>query len=215
MAALLIEHRWAEALEDAVARTGGAPLASEFVQARTLADLPPQLLSAGGPSRCLGTKPVATRPRSVRILRASAHGRRHCRVGLRPMFRADVRCRLDDRRGLGPDDARRSSASSATGCAATASSQGNQGHRPRTAARAATGDQTADVRCGPQLDTGDKVDARASRGSALPGIAPLAAVRSARSASQHETRGPFTSRAGAGGSPVLPFACVPAHGHLP
>jgi hypothetical protein len=46
MAALLIEHRWAEALEDAVARTGGVPLVSEFVPARTLADLLPQLLSA-------------------------------------------------------------------------------------------------------------------------------------------------------------------------
>ncbi len=46
MAALLIEHAWAEALEDAVARTGGAPLVSEFVEARTLAELAPELLSA-------------------------------------------------------------------------------------------------------------------------------------------------------------------------
>jgi len=48
IAALLIEHRWAEALEDAVARTGGARLANEFVQARTLADLAPELVSAAG-----------------------------------------------------------------------------------------------------------------------------------------------------------------------
>jgi hypothetical protein len=46
MAAVLIEHRWAEALEDAVARTGGARLSSEFVEARTLAELEAELTSA-------------------------------------------------------------------------------------------------------------------------------------------------------------------------
>jgi hypothetical protein len=46
IAAVLIEHVWAEALEAAVARTGGAPLVSEFVDARTLAELAPELLSA-------------------------------------------------------------------------------------------------------------------------------------------------------------------------
>jgi hypothetical protein len=46
IAALLIEHRWAEALADAVARTGGTALISEFVEARTLTDLAPQLLAA-------------------------------------------------------------------------------------------------------------------------------------------------------------------------
>lgn len=46
MAALLIEHRWAEGLEDAVARTGGTRLASEFVEARTLAELAGALSSA-------------------------------------------------------------------------------------------------------------------------------------------------------------------------
>jgi hypothetical protein len=39
MAALLIEHVWANALEDAVARTGGTPVASEFVEATALAEL--------------------------------------------------------------------------------------------------------------------------------------------------------------------------------
>jgi hypothetical protein len=46
LAALLLEHRWAEALEDAVARTGGARLTSEFVQARTLAELERELGTA-------------------------------------------------------------------------------------------------------------------------------------------------------------------------
>jgi hypothetical protein len=48
IAALLIEHVWAEALEDAVGRTSGASLLSEFVEARTLAELTPQLRSAAG-----------------------------------------------------------------------------------------------------------------------------------------------------------------------
>jgi hypothetical protein len=39
MLALLLEHGWAETLEDAVSRTGGTPLASEFVEATTLAEL--------------------------------------------------------------------------------------------------------------------------------------------------------------------------------
>jgi hypothetical protein len=39
MAVVLIEHVWANALEDAVARTGGTPVASEFVEATTLEEL--------------------------------------------------------------------------------------------------------------------------------------------------------------------------------
>lgn len=46
--AVLVEHRWAEALEDAVWRTGGSALASDFVEATTLADLGPELLAAAG-----------------------------------------------------------------------------------------------------------------------------------------------------------------------
>jgi hypothetical protein len=51
IAAVLIEHVWAEAVEDAVSRTGGQRLASEFVDATALA---PELLAAfvrPGPSR--------------------------------------------------------------------------------------------------------------------------------------------------------------------
>jgi hypothetical protein len=48
IAALLLEHVWAEALEDAIARTAGARLINEFVEARTLAELGPQLQSAAG-----------------------------------------------------------------------------------------------------------------------------------------------------------------------
>jgi hypothetical protein len=46
MAALLVEHVWARALEDAVARTGGTPLASEFIGATALWELASDLLTA-------------------------------------------------------------------------------------------------------------------------------------------------------------------------
>jgi hypothetical protein len=46
MAAVLVDHAWARALEDAVSRTGGTPLASEFVDARALAELTSDLLAA-------------------------------------------------------------------------------------------------------------------------------------------------------------------------
>jgi hypothetical protein len=44
LAAVLVEHVWARALEDAVSRVSGRPLASEFVEAATLSELPPDLL---------------------------------------------------------------------------------------------------------------------------------------------------------------------------
>ena len=46
VAAVLVEHVWARALGDAVSRTGGKPLASEFVDAAALAELDPDLLAA-------------------------------------------------------------------------------------------------------------------------------------------------------------------------
>jgi hypothetical protein len=57
MAALLIEHRWAEGLEDAVARTGGTRLASDFVEARTLAELVGEL-SAAADRRSASVEPT-------------------------------------------------------------------------------------------------------------------------------------------------------------
>jgi hypothetical protein len=51
LAAVLVEHVWAGALDDAVARTGGTPLASAFVGATTLADLGPELLRAARSGR--------------------------------------------------------------------------------------------------------------------------------------------------------------------
>jgi hypothetical protein len=48
VAALLIEHVWAEALSDAIVRSDGVPLVSESVEARTLAELAPELLAAAG-----------------------------------------------------------------------------------------------------------------------------------------------------------------------
>jgi hypothetical protein len=44
LAVLLVEHVWARALEDAVARVGGRALASEFVDAAKLSELGPDLL---------------------------------------------------------------------------------------------------------------------------------------------------------------------------
>jgi hypothetical protein len=41
---VLIEHLGARALEDAVSRVDGTPLASEFVEAARLSELPPDFL---------------------------------------------------------------------------------------------------------------------------------------------------------------------------
>ena len=46
MAALLVKHEWAEALMDAVARSSGAPLLTDFVEAMTLAELSDELRAA-------------------------------------------------------------------------------------------------------------------------------------------------------------------------
>lgn len=46
MVAVLVEHKWASALEDAVSRTGGTPLANSFVDSTELAELAPDLLAA-------------------------------------------------------------------------------------------------------------------------------------------------------------------------
>ena len=46
MVAVLVEHKWAGALEDAVSRTGGTPLANAFVETKELAELGPDLLAA-------------------------------------------------------------------------------------------------------------------------------------------------------------------------
>jgi hypothetical protein len=46
LAAVLVEHVWARALEDAVSRTGGTPVTNAFVEATTLSELAPDLLDA-------------------------------------------------------------------------------------------------------------------------------------------------------------------------
>jgi hypothetical protein len=46
VAAVLVEHTWARALDDAVERTGGAAVADGFVEASELAELAPDLLAA-------------------------------------------------------------------------------------------------------------------------------------------------------------------------
>jgi hypothetical protein len=46
IAALLVEHTWGRAVDDAVARTGGTLLTSDFMEAKTLADLAADLVSA-------------------------------------------------------------------------------------------------------------------------------------------------------------------------
>ena len=48
LAAVLVDHVWSTALEDAVARTGGTQLASDFVDAAVLAELGAELLAAAG-----------------------------------------------------------------------------------------------------------------------------------------------------------------------
>lgn len=44
--AVLVEHTWARALEDAVSQSGGRPLSRDFVDATSLGELAPQLLAA-------------------------------------------------------------------------------------------------------------------------------------------------------------------------
>jgi hypothetical protein len=46
IAAVLLQHTWADALADAVARIGGAEVASDFVDASTMGELTPRLLAA-------------------------------------------------------------------------------------------------------------------------------------------------------------------------
>ena len=46
LAAVLVEHVWVRALDDAVSHTGGTPLVSELVDAASLADLSPDLIAA-------------------------------------------------------------------------------------------------------------------------------------------------------------------------
>jgi hypothetical protein len=48
VAAVLVEHRWAAAVEEAVARMGGEERAARFVEAADLAELGPELVAAAG-----------------------------------------------------------------------------------------------------------------------------------------------------------------------
>jgi hypothetical protein len=49
VAAVLVDHEWARALEDAVARTGGAHVVSDFVEATKLHELSADVVGRGGP----------------------------------------------------------------------------------------------------------------------------------------------------------------------
>jgi hypothetical protein len=51
IAALLVQHVWAEALEDAVGRIGGLRMTSEFVQSDSFGPLAPELVAAAESSR--------------------------------------------------------------------------------------------------------------------------------------------------------------------
>jgi len=51
IAAVLVEHAWADALADAVARVGGAGAVDELVQASRLSDLVPRLVDAAEQAR--------------------------------------------------------------------------------------------------------------------------------------------------------------------
>ena len=48
LAAVLVDHVWSDALEDAASRTGGTLLAGDFVDATALSELGPELLAAAG-----------------------------------------------------------------------------------------------------------------------------------------------------------------------
>ena len=54
MAAVLVEHAWADTLENAVAESGGKPVASEFVDAGSLSELAPPMFAA---SHAASTRP--------------------------------------------------------------------------------------------------------------------------------------------------------------
>jgi hypothetical protein len=48
LAAVLVDHVWSGALDDAVARTGGTQLANDFVDAAALGELGAELVAAAG-----------------------------------------------------------------------------------------------------------------------------------------------------------------------
>jgi hypothetical protein len=48
LAAVLVDHVWSEALDDAASRSGGSLLAGDFVAATALSELGPELLAAAG-----------------------------------------------------------------------------------------------------------------------------------------------------------------------
>ena len=48
LAAVLVDHVWSDALEDAASRSGGRLLAGDFVDATALSELGPELLAAAG-----------------------------------------------------------------------------------------------------------------------------------------------------------------------
>ena len=54
VAAVLVEHVWVRALDDAVSRTGGRPLASELVDAAALGELTADLIAAAARGEKLG-----------------------------------------------------------------------------------------------------------------------------------------------------------------
>jgi hypothetical protein len=48
LAAVLVDHVWSDALDDAASRSGGSLLAGDFVTATALSELGPELLAAAG-----------------------------------------------------------------------------------------------------------------------------------------------------------------------
>ena len=56
VAAVLVEHVWVQALDDAVSRTGGRPLASELVNAASLGELTADLIATAASGEELGDR---------------------------------------------------------------------------------------------------------------------------------------------------------------
>ena len=60
VAAVLVEHVWVRALDDAVSRTGGKALSSELVEAASFAELTGDLPAAAGGSATQTARPETT-----------------------------------------------------------------------------------------------------------------------------------------------------------
>ena len=74
LAAVLVEHSWSRALDDAVSRVGGRPLASDYVDASTLSELGAHLLRGRGEPAQLSLRAARRSPQACRAPGRSPRG---------------------------------------------------------------------------------------------------------------------------------------------